>query len=135
MPLMHLNREELAKLAAEIAAGCKPPFLLALYGPLGAGKSFFCTAFIKALGCNERVTSPTYSVLNEYSSPKGRVIHIDAYRIKELKDLESTGFFELLDDSIVLVEWAENVENYLPANRREIRLEYKEDGRDVYLNF
>lgn len=82
--------------------------IVALYGPLGAGKTAFARGFFSTRTAS-RVSSPTYTVMNCYSDT---LYHLDLYRITSEEDLESVGFYDIPEDAIVLCEWAEN----LPKN-------------------
>lgn len=95
-----------ARLAATLAAPC----VVALHGDLGAGKTCFARGFVAALaaGADIPVSSPTWAVCNTYETSP-RVHHLDLYRLETEDDLESIGFWELLDDAIVLIEWPDRV--------------------------
>lgn len=131
-----MNRLEVKRLAGALAEKVKAPFLLSLEGPLGVGKTFFTQQFVSALGSSDIVTSPTYTIVNEYSTLKGDVIHIDAYRVSSREDLESIGFFEYLDRELIIVmEWGSNVSGYVKEDCL-IKMRYSGEERelDVYTN-
>lgn len=86
---------------------------------MGAGKTRFTRALIKALGGNPRqVSSPTFVLLNLYDTPLLKVHHLDAYRVSSEADLEGIGFLELLEqpNAITLVEWPSRVPGLLPPH-------------------
>src|SRR5262245_33057396 len=102
--------ESLEQEAARFAAELTPKgaaTLVTLTGELGAGKTAFTKAVAKTLGVEEHVTSPTFVLEKIYQLPEGkgfaRLIHIDAYRLKEGKDLKALGFDELMEDGGNLV--------------------------------
>lgn len=97
--------------------------LVALFGEMGAGKTVLTRGFSRCFGLENQVHSPTFSLVNEYSNGIQKIYHFDMYRIMTLEDLESTGFFEFLNNFIIICEWSENISEFLPANRIEIHLE------------
>lgn len=88
-----------------------------LQGDLGTGKTTFSQRFIAAKGCPERVTSPTYALMQDYETPGGVVIHCDLYRLAEPEELYEIGLLEMADSrcAIVLVEWADKGQGVLPS--------------------
>ncbi len=89
--------------------------VVALFGDLGAGKTAFTSGFVKGRGINAHVSSPTFALVNEYSSEGETVYHFDMYRITSWDDLYSTGFSDYLDaGQTLIIEWSENIENALP---------------------
>ena len=92
--------------------------VVALEGDLGAGKTTFTQAFAQALGVSNKVKSPTFNLIKKYSASGRHLYHIDCYRLKNSEDLKKLGIGEVLQDpnNIVLIEWAERVEDILPRN-------------------
>ena len=81
-----------------------------LSGELGAGKTTCCRGFLRECGVTDRIKSPTYTLLEQYSTNHTRICHLDLYRIVESDELEFLGFRELLeDDACLLIEWPERV--------------------------
>ena len=125
------SAEETRAIGRRLAAGLFPGQVIALQGTLGAGKTTLVQGIAAALGISGRVTSPTFTLVNEYRSPAGfRLIHADTYRLDEDRALaqleaETFGLDETLESSrdVVLVEWAERVAPLLPADHLLIRLE------------
>lgn len=105
-----------------------------LRGELGAGKTTFARALLRALGVGERVKSPTYSLLERYTVNGHDAFHLDLYRIAEAGELEWLGLDELdSPGAIVLVEWPERGRGALPAPDLEVALEHAGTGRRGYL--
>jgi tRNA threonylcarbamoyladenosine biosynthesis protein TsaE len=105
-------------LGRQLAAG----HVLALIGPLGAGKTQLTKGLACGLEAPERVTSPTFKLVNEYH---GRIVlyHLDAYRLENPTDLIALGCDEFFDgDGAAVVEWADRVAEALPDDRLEIRI-------------
>lgn len=97
-------------LAQHLTAGA----VIAFRGDLGAGKTAFTRGLAKGLGCSEPVTSPTYTIVNEYISGKMPLFHFDMYRLTCADDLFDIGWEDYLDrGGVCAVEWSENVEEAL----------------------
>jgi len=113
-------------LAERLAALLRPGSTLALHGDLGSGKTCFVTGIARALGISDAITSPTFTMINEY---QGRfpLCHMDLYRIREPDELFSLGLDDYLDgNSIVVVEWAERAGALLPEDTIHIHFEVLE---------
>ncbi len=108
------NEGETAAVAAKFAETVKPGAVIAFKGGLGVGKTTFTRYFCEALDCRDDVSSPTFALVNCYRA-KYPVCHFDMYRINTFDDLYSTGFFDYLDEgAILMIEWSENVIDFLP---------------------
>ncbi|MGP1501096.1 tRNA (adenosine(37)-N6)-threonylcarbamoyltransferase complex ATPase subunit type 1 TsaE [Bergeyella cardium] len=82
--------------------------ILLMRGNLGAGKTTFTQFLLKKLGSADEVSSPTYAIVNEYHSPRGRVNHFDLYRMKSIEEVYDIGIEEYLDNAFLnIIEWAE----------------------------
>lgn len=127
------SREETIKFAAEMAAKAEPGEVFTLTGDLGVGKTVFAKGFAEGLGVTEPVTSPTFTIVQEYLSGRLPFYHFDVYRIGDPDEMEETGFYDYLDrGGVVLIEWAELIEDILPSPRTAIKLEKDLDGDDDY---
>ena len=127
------SREETIKFAADMAAKAEPGEVFTLTGDLGVGKTVFAKGFAKGLGVTEPVTSPTFTIVQEYLSGRLPFYHFDVYRIGDPDEMEETGFYDYLDrGGVVLIEWAELIEDILPSPRTAIKLEKDLDGDDDY---
>ena len=90
--------------------------IVAFKGGLGMGKTAFVRGALKAFGNESFVSSPTFALVHDYGGSP-HIFHFDMYRVKSWDDLYSTGFFEYLDEnSILFIEWSENIEGALPEN-------------------
>ena len=102
--------EETEAIGAALAEKLTPGTILAYRGDLGAGKTAFTRGLAKGLGCGEAVTSPTYTIVNEYLTGRLPLFHFDMYRLRSSDDLWSIGWDDYLDrGGIYAVEWSENV--------------------------
>lgn len=98
--------------------------ILFLKGNLGAGKTTFTQQLVKSLGSNDEVTSPTYSIVNEYECPKGKIFHFDLYRLRNLEEVYDIGIEDYLDNAFLsIIEWPEIFQDEisdLPHHEMEI---------------
>lgn len=121
-------------LARRLAPALLDGGVVFLRGELGAGKTTFARALLRALGVGERVKSPTYSLLERYTVNGRDAFHLDLYRIADAGELEWLGLDELdARETLVLVEWPERGLGALPAPDLEVALEHDSTGRRVYL--
>jgi tRNA threonylcarbamoyladenosine biosynthesis protein TsaE len=101
-----------ARLAREYPAG----IVVLLVGPLGAGKTVLAKGIASGLGIEELVSSPTYTIISEYRSPRVLLHHVDLYRVEGVEQLENLGLEDLVAGSgFVLVEWGEKIEGWLTS--------------------
>jgi tRNA threonylcarbamoyladenosine biosynthesis protein TsaE len=99
--------------------------VIALVGPLGAGKTVFAKGLAQGLGVDERLlSSPSFVIANELKTPRGvRLVHADLYRVESEAELESAGWLDWLEDgSVVVVEWGDRCPQALPRDHLEVRL-------------
>ncbi|MGI9270413.1 MAG: tRNA (adenosine(37)-N6)-threonylcarbamoyltransferase complex ATPase subunit type 1 TsaE [Woeseiaceae bacterium] len=105
-------------------------FTVLLEGELGAGKSTFARALIRAFGHSGPVPSPTYTLVEPYSVPEGMIYHIDLYRISSEEELRYLGWNEL-DDGMRLVEWPDRAPGLGSSADLRLTLTYERDGRNA----
>ena len=116
--------EETENFAQNLAKNLSKGDTVALFGGLGMGKTAFVRGLAKGLSVTSEVSSPTFALVHEYDG-RFPVYHFDMYRITSLEDLYSTGFFDYVEsDGIVVVEWSENISEYLPENTVRITIDY-----------
>lgn len=116
--------EDTLKKAASFAKTCEKGTVIGFLGGLGMGKTAFTSGFVKGLGINADVSSPTFAICNEYIGDNDKVYHFDMYRIDSWDDLYSTGFFDYLEtDAYIIAEWSENVFGALPDEAVIIEIE------------
>lgn len=112
------SEKETADFAARLAIQAAPGTVFLLSGPLGAGKSVFARAFIRALADNPalEVPSPTFTLVQTYDLPAGSVWHFDLYRLEKKEDVYEVGWEEALSSGgAVLVEWPERLGSLAPS--------------------
>lgn len=102
--------EETEKIGEALAKSLQPGTVLAYRGDLGAGKTAFTRGLARGLGCKETVTSPTYTIVNEYLGGRLPLFHFDMYRLASSDDLWDIGWEDYLErEGVCAVEWSENV--------------------------
>ena len=110
------NLEQLKQLAVAFSKALKPKMVVVLQGDLGAGKTTFVKEVVSALGSQDVVTSPTFTLLNTYDADFP-IYHFDMYRLSSAEEAMGVGFEEYFDksslDGVCFVEWAENVEGLI----------------------
>jgi tRNA threonylcarbamoyladenosine biosynthesis protein TsaE len=119
------NESDTQRLGAALASALPPGAVVALIGPLGAGKTRLVQAVAEALGVpRPSVTSPTFVLVNEYAHGRLPIFHFDTYRLKDEDEFLALGPDEYFDaGGLTFVEWADRVMDLLPAERLEITLE------------
>ena len=98
-----------ARLAGRVAREARRGDAIALSGELGAGKTSFARAFIRACGAPEEVPSPSFTLVQTYDTPRGAVSHFDLYRLSRPEEIEELGLDEALAEGIVLIEWPDRL--------------------------
>jgi len=125
---------ETEKLGRDFADYTKPGDVILLYGDLGSGKTTFVKGFLKGLEFSGGVTSPTFSLINEYEASK-KVIHIDCYREENLQRWINLGIEDYFNGAnIVIVEWPEILSDIIPDHAIKIKIRHiREDVREFAL--
>ena len=114
--------EETQHYAAELAKSLKPGRVLALHGPLGAGKTCFVKGLAQGLGISKAVTSPTFTLVNEYRGEQ-RMAHIDLYRLYSSDEVLASGLEDYYEpDGLTVIEWAERAKELLPSDTLHVTL-------------
>jgi tRNA threonylcarbamoyladenosine biosynthesis protein TsaE len=108
------------------------PGMVALLGPMGAGKTHFSKGFARGIGFTGEVTSPTFSIVQEYWGGRFPIFHFDLYRINDVSELLALGWDDYLDQNgILLVEWADRFPELWPVDTAVITLEIVETERKI----
>jgi len=132
------SQEDTFQIGQSFGSRLHAPAIVLLTGELGAGKTVFTKGLVTALGVNgdEIVRSPSFSLVNIYDTPAGRVFHVDLYRLNSSRDLQSIGFEEILaSDAVVIVEWAEKLAFSIPeAHKVLIEIEASSGYRRLVID-
>lgn len=108
--------------------------VFAFYGKMGAGKTTFVKAVCECLGVEDVITSPTFAIVNEYTSATtgDAIYHFDFYRIKKLEEVYDMGYEDYFySGSLCFLEWPELIEDLLPEDARKVTIEETADGSRV----
>lgn len=125
------SSEQTEKIGESLAQNLNGIEIIALFGNLGAGKTAFVRGLCKGLKVENDVYSPTFAIVNEYKG-KYNVYHFDMYRVKTMEDLYSTGYFDYIDNGILVIEWSENISAILPDDAIRVEINYgKEENERI----
>ena len=133
MEIWTQSPEETEQVGAALAARLQPGQVVAFRGPLGVGKTAFTRGLARGLGVAGPVTSPTYTIVNEYTGGRMPLFHFDMYRLNSADDLFDIGWEDYLSrGGVCAVEWSENVMDALPEDTVWVRIAREGDtGRSI----
>ncbi len=123
--------DDTLELAQNIESEKFPGMVICLNGDLGSGKTVFVKGFAGALGIEENITSPTFTIVKEYVNGEMPLYHMDVYRIDENEDFGVEDYFN--KDGVTIIEWAELIEDRLPAERLEINIKIVDENTRVLI--
>jgi ATPase, YjeE family len=128
------DETETKKFAIDVAQTLKKGDVIALVGDLGTGKTTLSKYIAEALGITETITSPTFTIVQEYHSGRLPLYHFDVYRVDDIEEMYRIGYEEYFyGEGVCIVEWADIVEEIIPEDAKVIFIEYGEDeGERLY---
>ena len=128
------NENEARNFGIELGKNASPGTIIALIGDLGTGKTTLTKAIAEGLGVSEVITSPTFTIVKEYSSGRLPLYHFDVYRIGDIDEMYELGFEEyFFGGGVCVVEWADIILELLPEDTKIINIEYGEkEGERLY---
>ena len=124
--------EETEKIAYDFSMKLQSGDVVCMYGDMGVGKTAFVHGLAKGLGINEPITSPTFTIVNEYYG-KFTLYHFDVYRIDDPDEMYEIGYDEYIDgDGVCVIEWPQLIDEILPEKRYNIHISKNYDEHDDY---
>lgn len=133
---LSLTEPELVAWGEQLGQAIVPPLLIAIEGDLGAGKTTLTRAICRGYGVTADVTSPTFTIVHEYDAARSKVYHLDLYRLRQTRELETIGWDDVLRDrALVIVEWPDRAAGMLPHGHIPISLSHvaeRPDHRVLY---
>ncbi|MBW6515288.1 MAG: tRNA (adenosine(37)-N6)-threonylcarbamoyltransferase complex ATPase subunit type 1 TsaE [Candidatus Cloacimonetes bacterium] len=134
MKAFNIDREEdTIKLAERISPFIKRGDIIALYGDLGTGKTFFTRYLCKALGVKELVTSPSFVLINQYEATEFKINHIDLFRLHNENDVLGLGIDDILEDGVTVIEWPLLAELFFNERTIKVYFQYSLEGRSAII--
>ena len=127
------NSSETMKFASELASTLHVGDVVVLSGELGAGKTKFTEGFLKYFGLDNQISSPTFSIVNEYKKDNIHIYHFDVYGLEDVDEFYAIGGEEYFSSGICIIEWGEIIEEALPNNY--IKITFEKDISDENLRY
>ena len=130
------NLSELPSAAKQLLQAYPDKKIFAFYGEMGAGKTTFIKAICETLGVSDSISSPTFSIVNEYQLAKGeKIFHFDFYRIKLLNEAYDMGYEDYFyAGAYCFIEWPEKIEELLPENYVKVAITQKGEQRTIVIS-
>lgn len=124
MKIETFSAEETYALGKKLGSEAKPGDVLTLIGDLGVGKTVFTQGFADGLGITEPISSPTFTIVQEYEEGRLPFYHFDVYRIGDIEEMDEIGYEDYISgEGVSLIEWSNLIEEILPEERTEILIE------------
>jgi tRNA threonylcarbamoyladenosine biosynthesis protein TsaE len=109
--------------------------IILITGEVGTGKTTLIKEYCKLIGVEETVNSPTYTLINEYQNKRGKIVHMDLYRVKDINEINELGLFEYLENNIVIIEWPEIILKMIDTKYSMINITFiNEKERKLSIN-
>ena len=125
------NSSETMKFASELASTLHVGDVVVLSGELGAGKTKFTEGFLKYFGLDNQISSPTFSIVNEYKKDNIHIYHFDVYRLEDTDEFYAIGGDEYFQAGICIIEWGEKIEELLPESYLKISFSRDFEDSDI----
>lgn len=124
------------QLAKKIAKQVKPGDIIVLSGDLGSGKTKFTEGFLMYFNLQNEISSPTFTIVNEYNTEKFNIYHFDVYRLEDIDEFSAIGGEDYFGNGVCIIEWGELIESILPSNYTKIVFDRDYDNENIrYLDF
>jgi tRNA threonylcarbamoyladenosine biosynthesis protein TsaE len=126
-----LSERELIDWGERLGRTATAPLVVTIAGELGSGKTTLTQAICRGYGVTDAVTSPTFNIVHEYDGGRSKVYHLDLYRLRSVRELETIGWDDILrEHALVIVEWPERAAELTPHGHVPISLSYIADRPD-----
>lgn len=116
--------------AKEFAKNLNPTDTIVLTGNLGAGKTKFTEGILSYYGLEEEISSPTFTIVNEYKNKNIKIYHFDVYRLNDIEDFYNIGGEEYLEKGLCIIEWGKILQSILPKNTIYVNFEKFEENEN-----
>lgn len=138
MKIDSYSAEDTYQLGYTMGSEAQKGEIYCLSGDLGVGKTVFTQGFARGIGINEAVSSPTFTIIQEYDTGRLPLYHFDVYRIADIDEMEEIGYEDYFyGDGVCLIEWAELIKELIPKNHKKIiirkNLENGFDYREIII--
>ena len=127
------NENETKEYAKKIAAELKIGDVIVLTGELGSGKTKFTEGILEYFNLQDEISSPTFTIVNEYHTPSFPLYHFDVYRLEEEEEFLAIGGDEYFEKGVCIIEWGEMIEDLLP--NKYIKICFSKDENDINVRF
>ena len=124
------SQQEPKHVARDIASKIDKNAVIVLSGELGAGKTKFTEGFLSYFGLEKEISSPTFTIVNEYKNNKISIYHFDVYRLADIDEFYAIGGEEYFSKGICIIEWGEIIEDILPKDTIRIKIEKDKENLD-----
>lgn len=145
MDIVSNSEKETIELGKEVASKLKKGDIIILSGDLGSGKTKFTEGILTYFGLEEEISSPTFTIVNEYNTEDLNIYHFDVYRLNDIDEFRAIGGEEYFEKGACIIEWGEMIEEMLPPdyikitfsrnldyeNKRNISIEYFGETKNV----
>lgn len=128
--------QQTARLGARLGQLLQAGDVVCLLGDMGAGKTVFSSGIGQGWGAKNKLTSPTYNLVHQHTREEDdtKLYHLDCYRLRDSRDVDSIGFDDMVDeDGILIIEWAERIQDVLPEKRLWIEIRATDDLRRNFM--
>ncbi len=116
--------EKTMEIGRQLGEKCNAGDIFCLIGDLGTGKTHFTKGLAEGLGVTDYITSPTFTIVNEYESGRLKLYHFDVYRVNDPDEIYAIGFDEyIFSDGVSIIEWANYIEELIPEEYIKVTLE------------
>lgn len=123
------SEDETIKFADEFAKKLNKHSVIVLYGDLGSGKTKFTEGILKHFNLEDEISSPTFTIVNEYDAEKFKIFHFDLYRLEDVDEFYAIGGEEYLQNGLCIFEWGEMIEEILPSEY--IKITFSRDNKNA----